>query len=153
MIRQPVCLDSEVSLTLTPGVLAATSSRSAAKAGCAPSSARNAHEIERMNNKESRTARPVMNAGPKGMIPARALWTGGSSPVFVLGVRRPRFVPQGWACREGRTSSGMKVVEEGLIRPVVERKECRVDIVSTKVSRASQRTDAAQRPARPSQSH
>ena len=73
-----------------------------------------------------------MNAGPKGMIPARALWTGGSFAAFVWRARRPRFVPQGGACREGWTSSVAYATEEGLIRPVVERKECRVDMASTR---------------------
>jgi len=72
-----------------------------------------------MKIKEKATAIPMIKVGPSGRIPALVTVSGAFAWDGF-----PDFVPLGLACLEGVNIDALNVVlDGGLIRPVVERKE------------------------------
>ena len=117
---------------LTPGALAATSSRSLANAGRSSSSGMKANERQEMNSSDKMVAMQTRNPGPRGSIPALVvsglLDAGGVDSEDATGRLPGLVLPAGaWWVGMGLTDTStveaMERVDPGLMRPVVERKE------------------------------
>lgn len=110
-------------------------SRNSLKGGSSSSDPTNANDMDTINIKENPIAIPMRNMGPSGRMPATVTRAG----ALDLGCFFSGFVPPNLACLDDAL---LPASDGARTRPVVERKEWRVDILHTEACNGCMRERA-----------